>query len=124
MTPRTSARAAAVALAIAEVGTVQAQTAERPQFRVGDRWEFAVYYSVPTATPSRTWVVTSVSADRVHGTENGEPLVLTADGNVLESPVSASPIPAPRSSRCRPANGGTTTAIGPFTRRGPRAVSP
>jgi len=87
MTPETSACAAALVLAISlTAGTVQAQTAARPQFKVGDRWEFAVYYSVPTATPSRVWVVTSVSADRVHGTENGEPLVLTTDGNVLESP--------------------------------------
>lgn len=89
MTPEKPARAAALAFATAlAAGTPQAQTAEQPQFKVGDRWEFAVYYSVPTATPSRTWVVTSVSADRVHGTENGEPLVLTADGNVLESPRS------------------------------------
>lgn len=86
MTPRPWARAAALALSALAVGTVQAQTAERPLFKVGDRWEFAVYYSVPTATPSRSWVVTSVSGDRVHGTENGEPLVMTADGNVLESP--------------------------------------
>ena len=87
MTHEHGARAAARFLAIALAGsTAHAQTTERPQFKVGDRWEFAVSYGVPTTTPSRTWVITAISADRVHGTENGEPLVLTAEGNVLESP--------------------------------------
>jgi hypothetical protein len=87
MTFEAPARAAGLCLAIGlGLGTVRAEVAERPRFKVGDRWEFAVYYSVRTATPSRIWIVTSVAADRVQGTENGEPLVLTADGNVLESP--------------------------------------
>ena len=90
MTPENAARTAARFLAIALAGgTAHAQTIERPQFKVGDRWEFAVSYGVPTTTPSRTWVITAISADRVHGTENGEPLVISADGNVLESPRSS-----------------------------------
>jgi hypothetical protein len=63
-----------------------AQTADRPDVRVGDRWKFAVYYTVPSTTPSRTWLVTSVSAAGIEGTENGEPLRLTAELNVIESP--------------------------------------
>jgi hypothetical protein len=63
-----------------------AQNAERPDVKVGDQWKFAVYYTVPSATPNRTWLVTSVSATDIVGTENGEPLRLTRELNVLESP--------------------------------------
>jgi hypothetical protein len=62
------------------------QNAERPDVKVGDQWKFAVYYTVPSATPNRTWLVTSVSATDIVGTENGEPLRLTRELNVLESP--------------------------------------
>lgn len=62
-----------------------AQTAERPVVAVGDRWEFVVYYTVPSKVPNRTWVITSIGADRVHGTENGEPLTLSAELNVVDS---------------------------------------
>jgi hypothetical protein len=62
------------------------QKAERPQVSVGDTWLFAVYYTVPSAIPNRTWIVTRVSPERIEGTENGEPLLLTPELNVLESP--------------------------------------
>jgi hypothetical protein len=62
------------------------QTADRPDVRVGDEWKFAVYYTVPSATPNRTWLVTSVTAAGIDGTENGEPLRLTRELNVVESP--------------------------------------
>ena len=63
-----------------------AQRAERPEVKVGDRWQFAVYYTVPSAQPNRTWEIASVTPTAIEGTENGEPLVLTPELNVLESP--------------------------------------
>ena len=68
-------------------GSVLAQTAERPSVRVGDEWKFVVYYSVPSRTPNRSWVVTAVTPTAIVGTENGEPLTLTADLGVAESPL-------------------------------------
>jgi hypothetical protein len=66
--------------------SLAAQRAERPSIKVGDQWRFAVYYTVPSTEPTRVWTITSVSATAIEGTENGEPLMLTADLNVLESP--------------------------------------
>jgi len=63
-----------------------AQRADRPEIKVGDQWRFAVYYTVPSTTPNRTWLITSVTVAGIEGTENGEPLMLTRDLNVLESP--------------------------------------
>jgi hypothetical protein len=54
-----------------------AQRADRPDVKVGDRWTFAVHYTVPTATPSRVWLITSVTADGIEGQENGEALKLS-----------------------------------------------
>jgi hypothetical protein len=45
-----------------------------------------VYYSVPSSTPNRAWVIKSGTPMGVEGTENGEPLMLTRELNVLESP--------------------------------------
>jgi hypothetical protein len=45
-----------------------------------------MYYSVPSSKPNRVWVVTSVTPTGIEGTENGEPLILTPELNVLESP--------------------------------------
>ena len=67
-------------------GSAEAQSAERPQIRVGDRWHFVVYYTVPSTTPNRTWLIEAITPAGINGTENGEPLRLTADLNVLESP--------------------------------------
>jgi len=63
-----------------------AQTADRPEVNVGDEWQFAAYYSVPSTTPNRIWVITSVTDTGIEGTENGEPLRLTRELNVVESP--------------------------------------
>lgn len=67
-------------------GPALAQKADLPQVRAGDQWHFAVYYTVPSATPNRTWVIKSASPAGIVGTENGEPLMLTPELNVLESP--------------------------------------
>ena len=65
-----------------------AQKADLPAVKAGDRWQFAAYYTVPSATPNRVWVITSVVPKGIEGTENGEPLMLTPELNVLESPRS------------------------------------
>ena len=67
-------------------GPVSGQSADRPVTREGSQWKFAVYYSAPTATPNRIWLITSVTASGIEGTENGEPLRLTHELNVVESP--------------------------------------
>lgn len=67
-------------------GSALAQRADLPSVRTGDEWHFAVYYTVPSATPNRAWVIKSVSPSGIEGMENGEPLVLTRELNVLESP--------------------------------------
>ena len=63
-----------------------AQKAEQPDVKVGDQWQFVTYYSSPSTKPNRAWVITSVTPTEIAGTENGEPLMLTPDLNVLESP--------------------------------------
>ena len=65
---------------------VVGQSADRPAIMEGSQWKFAVYYTAPTATPNRTWLITSVAATGIEGTENGEPLRLTHELNVVESP--------------------------------------
>lgn len=57
--------------------------------RAGDEWRFAVWYTVRSTEPSRTWTIASVSATAIDGTENGEPLRLTRELDVLDSPRSA-----------------------------------
>jgi hypothetical protein len=64
-----------------------AQVAQRPEVRPGDQWRFVVYYSVPSSTPNRVWVVESVGDDAIVGTENGGPLRLTRELNPRESPL-------------------------------------
>jgi hypothetical protein len=63
-----------------------AQKAEQPDVKVGDQWQFVMYYNFPSTRPNRAWVITSVTLTGIAGTENGEPLMLTPDLNVLESP--------------------------------------
>ncbi len=63
-----------------------AQEAPRPAVAIGDRWQFAVYYTQPSTVPNRTWVVTALDGEQVRGTENGEPLTLTRELNVLDAP--------------------------------------
>lgn len=84
---KTSGLAATLVFAVA--GPALGQVAQRPDVRVGDEWRFAVYYAVRTTEPSRTWSITSVNASGIDGTENGEPLRLTRDLDVLDSPRSA-----------------------------------
>ena len=62
------------------------QVAERPVVKPGDAWDFVQYYSVPSKEPNRRWRIRAVTDTRIHGTENGEPLVLTPELNVLASP--------------------------------------
>ena len=76
----------AVAMLVLFAGLAAAQSADRPEVKVGDQWKFAVYYTVPTTTPNRTWLITSVKATGIEGTEDGEPLILTHELNVVESP--------------------------------------
>jgi hypothetical protein len=76
-----------VPLALARLaGSAPAQSTDRPSVRVGDQWSFVVYYGTPSTQPNRTWVITAVTPTGIEGTENGEPLMLTPDLNVLESP--------------------------------------
>jgi len=77
--------AAVAALAFLTV-PASAQRVDRPGVKVGDRWQFVAYFTVYSTTPNRTWVIESVSSAGIEGTENGEPLRLTPDLNVLESP--------------------------------------
>ena len=68
-------------------GTAQApdKGTERPDVKVGDRWVF-VKRSTAGAKLEYAWVVTSVSPTGIAGTENGQPLALTLDLNIIESP--------------------------------------
>jgi len=76
-----------LALALAGLSTcVLAQKAELPVVKAGDQWKFVVYYTVPSTVPNRSWVITSVGPTRIEGTENGEPLMLSSELNILESP--------------------------------------
>ena len=77
----------AVGLALL-AGPALAQKTERPEVKVGDRWQFVRYYSVASTTPNVIWEINSVTATEISGTENGEPLRLTPDLNVIDSPMS------------------------------------
>jgi hypothetical protein len=61
-----------------------AQKADRPEVKVGDRWKFVV--TIYRAKSDLAWEVTTVTPERIDGTENGKPLALTADLNEMESP--------------------------------------
>ena len=79
--------AAVVALGLITLGgTAQAQDkgAERPNVKVGDRWVFIMRSTAGEKLLERAWVVTSVSPTRIEGTENGKPLALTPDLNIIE----------------------------------------
>jgi hypothetical protein len=64
-----------------------AQEAHRPRVTAGDQWQHVVFHGERSTAPNRTWIVKSVTQDVIEATENGEPLRLTADLNVLESPT-------------------------------------
>jgi hypothetical protein len=84
-----------LAISMAIVQSVVAQTADVPDVRVGDRWQFAVYYTVPTTQPSREWSVVAVDGETIRGLENGEPLVLTRTLGVRDSPRDSQSNPRP-----------------------------
>jgi len=65
--------------------SAHAQVAERPEVRVGDRWQYVEYDTAPSREPNRERVIRSVGADVITGTENGEDLRLTPELNVIES---------------------------------------
>ena len=67
-------------------GSALAQHTDRPSVQVGDQWQFVMYYGIPSTKPNRTWVINAITPAGIEGTENGEPLRLTPDLNVLESP--------------------------------------
>lgn len=77
----------AVALSFAILANpALAQTVDRPVVKVGDEWQFVEYFGVPPAKPNQNWAVTSITPAGIEGTENGKPLLLTADLNIVESP--------------------------------------
>ena len=67
-------------------GPALAQKTARPDVKVGDRWQFVRYYNVASATPNIFWQINSVTETEIAGTENGEPLRMTPDLNVIDSP--------------------------------------
>jgi len=80
--------AAAVVLGLITLGgaaRAEDKGAERPNVKVGDQWMFVLRSNL-FAKLEYAWVVTSVSPTKIEGTENGKPLVLTPDLNIIESP--------------------------------------
>lgn len=67
-------------------GPALAQKADRPEVKVGDRWQFVRYYAEASTKPNLAWTINSVTETEILGTENGEPLRMTPDLNVIESP--------------------------------------
>ena len=63
-----------------------AQKADRPNVHVGDWWQFAIYSGPTPVNPHLVWVVTSITADGIKGTESDKPLSLTLDLNNIDSP--------------------------------------
>lgn len=82
---RLSSVAMCLALAVF-AGQSVAQKADRPAVKVGDRWTFEAH-AQPSGVrqPSHTWVIGSVTPARIEGTDNGRPLVLTPELNILQS---------------------------------------
>jgi hypothetical protein len=74
-------------VAMRAAGPALAQSAERPSVRPGDEWHFVVYHGTRSTVPNRVWRVVTASAQRIEATENGAPLTLTPDLNVLDSPL-------------------------------------
>ncbi len=80
---------AALLLALPFAVSAQAPVAQQPVVAVGDSWKFVVYYTVPSRIPNRTWTISSIKGERLLGTENGAPLTLTRELNVVDSPRQA-----------------------------------
>jgi hypothetical protein len=90
---RRLAATGAAALLFTLAPPVIAQTAQRPVVKPDDAWRFVEYYTVPSTVPTRHWVVTRVTPSEIEGTENGEPLRLTPELNVLDSPRTRESLP-------------------------------
>jgi hypothetical protein len=86
-THRMGVHACALLIGAALLGSASAQQAERPSVMPGDRWSFVVHYATPLKVPNRHWVVVAVTPEAIEATENGEPLRLSTDLNVIESPA-------------------------------------
>jgi hypothetical protein len=71
---------------LSPASAAQAHEAGLPRVAVGDSWQFIVYYTVPPKLPNRTWTIGHVDEERAIGNENGEPLIMTTELNVLDSP--------------------------------------
>lgn len=67
-------------------GSAFAQKTDRPEVKVGDRWQFVRYYAEASTKPNLAWAINSVTETEIAGTENGEPLRMTPDLNVMDSP--------------------------------------
>jgi hypothetical protein len=67
-------------------GQASAQNTDRPEVKVGDQWQFVRYYSEPSTKPNLSWAINSVTETEISGTENGEPLRMTPDLGVIDSP--------------------------------------
>lgn len=68
-----------------------AQKADRPDVKVGDQWRFSKTADNRSPALNFAWIITSVTPEGIRGTEDGEPLLLTPDMNVLDSPRRKSP---------------------------------
>lgn len=79
--------AALIALA-AFAAPALAQKADRPVVEPGDRWRFETRIDGHhVAWLDREWVIKSVKPMEIDGTENGKPLALTPNLNILDSPT-------------------------------------
>jgi hypothetical protein len=68
------------------IASAFAQRADAPDVRAGDEWQFVAYQTVRPSAPNRVWTIVSVGEASIDATENGEPLRLTRELNVVESP--------------------------------------
>ncbi|NTV70007.1 MAG: hypothetical protein HGA71_07665 [Azonexaceae bacterium] len=68
-------------------GLAQAQSVERPDIQVGDRWKYETTDSLTKLVSSQTErIITAVSGNHIEGTENGNPARYTPDMNPVETP--------------------------------------
>ena len=81
--------AALAALAtLAASAPAQTQQAARPVVKPGDRWRFETTIDGKhVAWLDREWVIKSINPMEIDGTENGKPLALTPNLNILDSPT-------------------------------------
>jgi hypothetical protein len=75
------------ALLLIAAAPLAAQRTDVPDVKVGDRWQFVEYATVPSTRPNREWIITSVTGSAIVGTQDGEPLRLTRNLSVQDSPT-------------------------------------